>query len=215
MLPNILRYNETNLPRLYDMLAARDEDLKNIITTWGYPPLWLRPNTFATLVLIILEQQVSLASAYAAYQKLESAVSSITPENLLVLTDSELRACYFSRQKIAYVRGLATALLNKQVNLETLYGQPDATVRNLLTKLKGIGDWTVDIYLIHALQRTDVFPVGDLALVKGMIAVKHLPPNSTRADLLALAAAWQPYRTIATLLLWHYYIQKRGIKVIA
>jgi DNA-3-methyladenine glycosylase II len=168
----MLRYNETNLPNLYDALAARDGDLKNIISAYGYPPLWLRPNTFATLVLIILEQQVSLASAYAAYQKLEAAVVSITPENLLALTDAELRACYFSRQKTAYVRGLATALLNKEIDLETLGEQPDEVVRNTLTKLKGIGDWTVDIYLIHALQRTDVFPVGDLALVKGMIAGK-------------------------------------------
>jgi DNA-3-methyladenine glycosylase II len=215
MLPKMLRCNETNLNHLCDMLAAKDADLKNIIATYGYPPIWLRPNSFATLVLIILEQQVSLASAYAAYQKLQAAVGDITPENLLAMTDAELRACYFSRQKILYVQGLATALVNKEIDLEWLYKQPDEVVRNILTQLKGIGDWTIDIYLIHALQRTDIFPVGDLALVKGMIAVKHLPPNSTKADLLALAAAWQPYRTIATLLLWHYYIQKRGIKVVA
>jgi DNA-3-methyladenine glycosylase II len=84
-----------------------------------------------------------------------------------------------------------------------------------LKQLKGIGDWTVDIYLIHALQRTDVFPVGDLALVKAMLVVKQLPHNSTKADLLTIAEAWRPYRTIATLLLWHFYLKSRGIKIIA
>jgi DNA-3-methyladenine glycosylase II len=215
MFTKMLRFNETNLNHLCNMLAAKDADLKNIIVTYGCPPIWLRANNFATLVLIILEQQVSLASAYAAYKKLEAAVGSITPENLLALTNAELRACYLSRQKIIYVHGLATALLNKHIDLEWLYEQPDEVVRNTLKQLKGIGDWTVDIYLIHALQRTDVFPVGDLALVKSIIAVKNLPPDSTKADLLALATAWQPYRSIATLLLWHYYIQKRGIKVVA
>jgi DNA-3-methyladenine glycosylase II len=215
MLLKMLLYNETNLNHLCDKLAAKDADLKNILSSYGYPPLWLRPNSFATLVLIILEQQVSLASAYAAFKKLQAAVGDITPENLLALTDDELRACYFSRQKIIYVQGLATAFVNKEIDLEWLYEQPDDVVQNTLKRLKGIGNWTIDIYLIHALQRTDVFPVGDLALVKSIIAVKNLPPDSTKADLLALAAAWQPYRSIATLLLWHYYIQKRGIKVVA
>jgi DNA-3-methyladenine glycosylase II len=214
-LPQMLRYHKKNLPGLYNTLAERDADLKNIINTCGHPPLWLRPNTFATLVLTILEQQVSLASAYAAYKKLEATIGTMTPENLLALTDAELRACYFSRQKIVYVRGLAAALLNKQLDLETLYEQPDAIVRNTLKQLKGIGDWTVDIYLIHALQRTDVFPVGDLALVKAMLVVKQLPHNSTKADLLTIAEAWRPYRTIATLLLWHFYLKSRGIKIIA
>lgn len=209
----IERYNSDNLHQMCDAVAATDEDLKNIITTFGYPPLWVRPNMFATLVLTILEQQVSLASAYAAFKKLQEKLNFITPETMLQLTDEDLRACYLSRQKIVYVRGLATALMINQINLEQLNNQPDEMVRQELKQLKGIGDWTVDIYLIHALRRCDVFPLGDLALVNAMKAVKQLPSPTTKEELLKMAEPWRPYRTFATLLLWHYYLQKRGIKI--
>jgi DNA-3-methyladenine glycosylase II len=208
------RYTEMDLTHLYEMLAARDGDLKNIINRYGYPPLWTRPNTFATLVLTILEQQVSLASAYAAYTMLQKTIGIVSPEAVLSLTDAALRACYFSRQKTEYVRGLARAILDKQVDLEQLAQQPDAIVRATLKQLKGIGDWTVDIYLIHALQRTDVFTVGDLALVKALHDVKALAPGTPREMLLHIGEGWRPYRTPATLLLWHHYLQKRGIKAV-
>jgi len=208
----MVRYDKDSLHPGCDAVAAIDGDLKKIITTLGYPPLWVRPNTFATLVLTILEQQVSLASAYAAYKKLNEKVQAITPQAVLELTDADLRDCYFSRQKTGYVRSLAAALLNKELNLEALHNEPDAVVRNTLKKLKGIGDWTVDIYLIHALQRTDVFPIGDLALVNALRMVKQLPANVSKEDLLQLAERWRPNRTFATLLLWHYYIQTRGLK---
>lgn len=210
----IERYDKDNLHRLCDAVAAKDEDLKNIINSFGYPPLWVRAPTFATLVLIILEQQVSLASAYAAFKKLEEKVETITPETILKLTDEELRACYFSRQKTGYVRGLATAVLNNAINLEQFNELPDNVVRTELKMLKGIGNWTVDIYLIHALRRLDVFPTGDLALVNAMKAVKRLPPSTTKEELMNVAEWWRPYRTFATLLLWHYYLQTRGIKII-
>lgn len=209
----IVRYDKDNLHAGCNAVAAWDGDLKKIITAYGYPPLWVRPNTFATLVLTILEQQVSLASAYAAYKKLNEKVPFITPEAILSLTDEELRACYFSRQKAGYVRSLAAALTNGDLQLEELHHEPDDTVRTKLKKLKGIGDWTVDIYLIHALQRTDVFPIGDLALVNAMKLVKQLSAVTSKADLLQLAEHWRPNRTFATLLLWHYYIQTKGIKL--
>jgi DNA-3-methyladenine glycosylase II len=210
----ITYYNADTLRQGCDAVAAKDGDLKNIITTLGYPPLWVRPNTFATLVLIILEQQVSLAAAYAAFKKLQERLPHISPEAVLQLTDAELRACYFTRQKTGYVRGLARALLNNVITLEDLQHQPDAVVREQLKGLKGIGDWTVDIYLIHALRRTDVFPLGDLALVNAMKNVKGLPATTSKETLLQLAEPWRPYRTFATLLLWHYYIQTKGIKLL-
>jgi DNA-3-methyladenine glycosylase II len=205
-------YNEHTIQNSCDAVAETDGDLKKIIRTLGYPPLWVRPNSFATLVLTILEQQVSLASAYAAFKKLEET-GSVTPEAVLQLSDAELRTCYFSRQKTSYVRGLAMALLNNTINLEDLNNQPDDVVRETLKKLKGIGDWTVDIYLIHALRRTDVFPVGDLALVNALKQVKGLPSSTTKEQLVHLAEAWRPHRTFATLLIWHHYIQTRGIKI--
>lgn len=203
-----------NLKHFCEHLARIDTDLNNIITQYGYPPLWVRSNTFDTLVLTILEQQVSLASAYAAYTKLKSKVGEVVPELIVTLTDEELRACYFSRQKIIYVRGLANAVLSGEIDFQQLAVQGDDVAREKLKKLKGIGDWTVDIYLLHALQRPDVFPLGDLALVNALKEVKALPTTTTKDEMLKLAEPWQPYRSFATMLLWHYYIQKRGIKIL-
>lgn len=206
-------FNESNFYNICDQLAAKDSCLAAVIREYGYPPLWTRPNSFSTLVLTILEQQVSLASAFAAYKKLLEKLTTITPEKVLALSDEELRSCYFSRQKIGYVRGLAQAIVNNKVNLEWLYEQPDDVVRTTLKQLKGIGDWTVDIYLMHALQRLDLFPLGDLALINAMKMLMHLE-KPTKEELLAIAEPWKPYRTLATMILWHYYIKKKNIKLL-
>jgi DNA-3-methyladenine glycosylase II len=205
-------FSAENLPTLYDELASKDKDLKAILNQYGYPPLWIRPNTFETLVLTILEQQVSLASAYSAYKKLKDRIR-ITPKNLLSLTDEELRGCYLSRQKIVYTRELANAILTKKISLKKFETLPDDVVRTKLKALKGIGDWTVDIYLLHALRRLDLFPIGDLALVNSIKMVKQIP-LATKQDLLDLSRKWQPYRSIATMLLWHYYIKKKNIRIL-
>lgn len=205
-------FNEENLHQLYDAVAEKDKDLNSIIKEYGYPPLWIRPNNFETLVLTILEQQVSLASAYSTYKKLKERIK-ITPKNLLQLTDEELRSCYLSRQKIIYTRELAKAILGRRINLKKFEKQPDDVVRTELKALKGIGDWTVDIYLLHALKRTDVFPIGDLALVNAIKMVKQWP-LATKEELLELSNQWKPYRFIATMLFWHYYIKKKNIKIL-
>lgn len=189
-----------------DKAAAMDADLAAIIKAHGYPPMWNRPNTFETLVHIILEQQVSLASALAALNKLREKIGDVTPANLLKLSDGELKACYFSRQKTAYARHLANALVSGALQLDELPMLPSEEVRNRLTALKGIGNWTVDIYLIFVLQRPDVFPLGDLAAVSALKRVKQLPKDTPREALDALVNNWQPYRTMATMLLWHYYL---------
>ncbi len=205
-------FNEENLHQLYDAVAEKDKDLKTIIKEHGYPPVWIRPNSFETLVLTILEQQVSLASAYSAYKKLKERIE-ITPKNLLQITDEELRSCYLSRQKIVYTKELANAVLSRRINLKKFEEQPDDIVRTELKALKGIGDWTVDIYLLHALRRLDVFPIGDLALVNSIKMVKQLP-LITKEELSELSNHWKPYRSIATMLFWHYYIIKKNIKIL-
>ena len=187
--------------------------IKLIIGTYSYPPVFARSPTFETLLHIILEQQVSLASAKAALKKLKEKIGTISPEKLLLLSDIELRACYFSRQKIIYSRELATAIISKQLNLDELILLPDETVRTELKKIKGIGDWTTDVYMMMAMQRTDLFPVGDIALVNSMKAIKYLPKQTGAAALLLMAEKWRPYRTVAAFLLWHAYIKKRGIKL--
>src|SRR4051812_22758150 len=104
-------FSSENLKIICDKLASNDNDLKQVIKTYGYPPMWTRSNTFETLVHIILEQQVSLASALAALNKLRGKIKEITPEGVLSLTDEELKSCYFSRQKMLYVRHLAEAIV--------------------------------------------------------------------------------------------------------
>ena len=190
-----------------------DKDLAAIIDTHGYPPMWIRPATFQTLILTILEQQVSQASAYAAFKKLKEKTGLVTPPKILILSDSELKACYFSRQKILYARELAKAVLSKQLVLKNLTHKHDDEIRLELKKIKGIGDWTADVYLMHALQRADLFPMGDIALVNSLKEVKQLPNHLSKEEMLKIAEPWRPYRTIAAMILWHAYIQKRGIKI--
>lgn len=201
-------FTPDNYHHLCDQLADLDVDLASIITQYGYPPYWSRPNTFESLVHVILEQQVSLASALSALNKLKEKIQQVTPSRLLLLTDEELKACYFSRQKTTYVRYLAEALLSKKLNLDELAKLSDTEVRTRLTALKGIGNWTVDIYLLMILHRTDVFPIGDLAIINAVKKLKNLPPTTTQEEILALAHAWQPYRSIAAMLLWYYYLSK-------
>jgi DNA-3-methyladenine glycosylase II len=202
-------YTAGNYQQLCDILAAGDEDLAQVIATYGYPPMWSRPNTFETLVHIVLEQQVSLASALAALNKLKSRIKVITPELFLELDDQELKACYFSRQKTGYLRGIALAILEGELQLEALTQLSNEEIRTQLGRLKGVGNWTIDIYLMFVLNRTDLFPLGDLAAVNALRSIKGVGKDIPREDLPALICHWQPYRTIATMILWHYYLSVR------
>ena len=206
-------FNDDNFKLLCDRLAKKDKNLRSIIKKHGYPPMWTRPATFQSLILFILEQQVSLASAYAAFKKLKERIGFVTPSKILALTDTELRACYFSRQKIMYARELATTIKNKKLVLKNLTYKQEDEIRHELKKIKGIGDWTVDVYLMHALQRTDLFPLGDIALVNSLKEIKKLPVHITKEEMLKIAEPWRPHRTIAAMILWHAYIKKRGIKL--
>jgi DNA-3-methyladenine glycosylase II len=207
------QFDSSNFKKICNKLARIDKDLNLIIKEHGHPPMWTRPASFQTLILTILEQQVSLASAYAAFKKLKQKTGYVTPAKILSLSDAELRACYFSRQKIIYARELATAIQSKQLNLKKISSAHEDEIRVELKKIKGIGDWTVDVYLMHALQRTDLFPLGDIALVNSLKEVKKLNGHTTKEDLLAIAEPWRPYRTIAAMILWHSYIKKRNIKL--
>ena len=210
---SFLQFNPDNFNSFCDILAKRDKDLKQIIQTHGYPTPWIRPNSFQTLVLTILEQQVSLAAAYSAFNRLKNKVGTVTPGKILSLTDEELRACYFTRQKIVYAKGLAEAVQSRVIQLKKMETLPDEEVRARLIQLKGIGNWTVDVYLMHALRRTDLFPLGDLALVNSLKQVKKLKPETRKEKMLAIAEPWRPYRTIASMILWHDYLKRKGTKI--
>jgi len=209
----IQRFDADNFRAICDQLAKRDADLKRILKTRGYPSMWTRPNSFQTLILTILEQQVSLAAAYAAFKRLKERIGTVTPDKLAALSDEDLRACYFTRQKIVYARGLTEAIQSKQIKLRALHHQPDESVREQLINLKGIGNWTIDVYLMHALRRTDLFPLGDIALVNSLKHIKQLPDDVSKEDMLEIAAQWRPNRTIAAMILWHDYMQRRKVTV--
>ncbi len=205
-------FKEDNFQQLCRRLARKDAHLKAILKQHGFPPMWTRPASFATLIHIILEQQVSLASARSAFNKLKEKTGTITPKNVLKLSDEEMRACYFSRQKTIYARCLATAILAKQLDLKKLSNATNENIRNALTQIKGIGDWTVDVYLLFALQRSDVFPTGDLAMMNALKEIKRLPKHTSKEQIIEMAEIWRPYRSLATMLLWHHYIKTRNIK---
>jgi len=202
--------NDRNFAEGIAWLCQVDPDLKRIHTEFGPPPLWRRDTGFPTLVHLILEQQVSTASAEAALAKLKLAISSLTPENFLGLNEIELRQIGFSRQKTAYCQGLARLILDHELELDGLSELDDSSVRSRLLQIKGIGNWTADNYLLMALLRPDVFPAGDLALIVAVQELKGLVARPTVPEVEQIAKAWQPWRGVATRFLWHFYISKRN-----
>lgn len=191
-------------------LADRDEHLAAVVKAYGHPPLWVREPGFPTLVYIILEQQVSLASARAAFGRLKAAANPLTPARFLELTDIELLRIGFSRQKTLYSRLLAESLARRYFNLRDLHGLHDDSARNMLIAFKGIGRWTADIYLMSALRRPDIWPTGDLALATAVQEVKRLRQRPSPERLEALSVPWKPWRAVAARLFWHAYLSKRG-----
>lgn len=204
-------FDETSFYKLCDHLAKKDAHIKAILKEHGYPPIWSRKPSFETLIHIILEQQVSLASAKAALVKLQEKIGTVTPKKLLQLSDEALKSCYFSRQKIVYARALATAIESGELSLTKLQHLSDEEIRETLTKIKGIGNWTVDVFLMMVLHRTDLFPTGDIALMNSVRHVKTIA-QATREEILSLAEAWRPNRTVAAFVFWHAYIKRKNIK---
>ena len=197
-----------------DRLAATDGNLAAALDRFGKPDFWHRQPGFATLVLFILEQQVSLASGAAAFNRLRARVGEVTPTAVLVPTDSELREDGFSRQKARYVRELALAVLDDRIDLVRLKSESDDEVRRQLLGLIGIGPWTADVYLLSCLRRPDIWPVFDRALQVATGEVLGLETVPDPSRLLKLGEHWRPHRSTAARLMWHAYLSKRGRKEI-
>ena len=200
--------SDDGLARGVRFLSRVDADLRRVVKRFGPPPMWGRESGFSTLLHIILEQQVSLASAKAAHNKLLELSSPLTPQRFLKLDDATLKAVGFSRQKTAYGRNLAQAIVDGLLDLDALSLMDDAAVKSELVKIKGIGRWTADIYLLMVLRRPDIWPVGDLALAVAAQHVKRLPNRPTQEELDAMSAAWKPWRAVAARILWHYYLSE-------
>jgi DNA-3-methyladenine glycosylase II len=187
-------------------LGRWDPDIEAVVATHGPPPMWARQPGFATLVHIILEQQVSLASAKAAFDRLLAAVGTLTPAAMLELDDETLRRIGFSRQKTRYCRNVADAITEGSLDLDGLAGLTDDQARTALVAITGIGRWTADIYLLMALRRPDVWPAGDLALAIAAQRVKRLASRPSTPELEALGEPWKPWRAVAARVLWHHYL---------
>lgn len=174
---------------------------------YGIPPNWQRPEGFISLARIILEQQVSLASAEAHFNKLNNYLPEFSPTEILKLSDTEMRACQISRQKAKYLRALSQAVLNKALNFDSLSSLSPSEVRTKLTSIKGIGDWTTDIYLMFCLQLKDIFPLGDIALIT---TIKELTNVRTKTGIIRFTNKLKPLRSLAAYFLWYYYLKKRN-----
>jgi DNA-3-methyladenine glycosylase II len=189
-------------------LAEGDPALAVIVERYGIPELWARPPGFATLVLLILEQQVSLASAKAAFDRLDARLGGVTPEGLLRLTDAELREDGLSRQKTRYARVLSASLVDGGLDLDGLVTLDDDRARDALVALPGIGPWTAEVYLLSALRRPDAWPVGDLALQEATRRALALDARPSPDELRRIGERWRPNRATAARLLWHLYLSE-------
>ncbi|MEO1575110.1 MAG: DNA-3-methyladenine glycosylase 2 family protein [Pseudomonadota bacterium] len=191
------------------VLAQQDEVLAELYQRNGVPPMWTRPRGFATLVQLILEQQVSLASAAAVYAKLENVLSRVAPAEYLALSDETLRSCGVSRQKIRYTRLLAEKLQRGEWRLSDLHRAPADDARTMLTSLTGIGPWTADVYLLMAMRHPDVWPPGDVALIRQFEKVMPVRSIDSRRSV-ARIRSWAPWRAVAARLIWHDYLIERN-----
>ena len=210
MTATVTALTTASLVSAVEELARGDADLAAIVARYGPPPLWDREPGFGTLLHIILEQQVSLASARSAFDRLRAVADPLTPTRFLELTDTELLTIGFSRQKARYGRALASAIETGALDLDELATLGDDAVRATLEALPGIGPWTSTIYLLMVLGRPDVWPVGDIALAELVGQVKRLGRRPDAIEMATLGESWRPWRSVAARLFWHDYLERRG-----
>ena len=192
-------------------LSQIDTVFKHIVEKYGTPAIPKRTQGFETLVLLILEQQVSIDSAKATFLKLKSEHENFHPELLLSFSDEEYRKIGVSRQKTSYIKALSHSIIHNEIDLESLAAKSAQQVREELIKIKGIGNWTIDVYLMFSLQAPDIIPLGDIAVVN---TIKELLNIHDKQEMENYVAKWSPYRSAATFLLWHYYLNKRNRTVV-
>ena len=190
-------------------LAAKDKDLARLHAAHGTPPLWARRPGFVTLIRIVLEQQVSLASADATYHRLAKNLEPLTPQAVLAAGVTRLRSLGITRQKATYCLNVAAAIHDGSLNLRELGRSDDQTVIRSLTSIKGVGPWTAEVYLLMALRRPDVWPAGDIALASAVQNLKGLHERPSPAKLADIAKDWRPYRAAAARMLWQDYLHRQ------
>jgi len=190
-------------------LSRRDPDLACLFRRHGMPPMWARRPGFATLIHIVLEQQVSIAAAGTLFRRLCSELGEMTPHAVAAHGVNRLRRFGLTRQKASYCHELALAVRDGRLDLGGVAHAADRDGRETLLSMRGLGPWSVDIYFLMALRRPDVWPSGDLALAVALQDVKRLPGRPGAAKQREISASWAPWRSVAARLLWHYYLSAR------
>lgn len=193
-------------------LCSANIDLARIVSRYGPPPLWARRPGYASLVRVILEQQVSLASAASVYDRLKSAAGPVTPQAVMRIGESGLRQLGFTRQKAGYVHGIAESIASGSLDLSAVARAEDAAARTMLLKVRGIGPWTADIYRLMMLRRPDVWPDGDLALAEAVRRLRRLRSRPSTEYQRQIASAWKPWRAVAARILWHFYLAEASMR---
>jgi DNA-3-methyladenine glycosylase II len=188
-------------------LSQKDEVLKAIIADFGLPIIQKREEGFASMCHIILEQQVSIASAKAAYEKLVNLVGKVDPFTIFNATDEAVRTCGISRQKTLYLKDLAQRVISKELDFSSLPMKTEQQIRNELIQIKGVGNWSIDVYLMFCMQSQDIIPLGDIAIKNTLMELYNC---QSEEEMLVISSNWKPFRTLASFIIWHYYLKKRG-----
>ena len=189
------------------VLIKKDDVLKRIISEFGLPIIQKREEGFASMCHIILEQQVSIASAKAAYEKLVNLVGEVDPFTIHNATDEDLRSCGISRQKTIYLKDVAQRVIRKELSFSSLPMKTEQQIRNELIQIKGVGNWSIDVYLMFCMQSQDIIPLGDIAIKNTLMELYNC---QSEEEMLAISSNWKPFRTLASFIIWHYYLKKRG-----
>lgn len=190
-----------------DYLSEKDKVLHHIIENFGNPIIQKRAEGFSALCHIILEQQVSIASAKACYDKILLLLGDISPETILNATDTDLRSCGVSRQKTLYLKDLALKVSAKELDFASFATKSEAEIKAELIAIKGVGNWSIEVYLMFCLQSPDIVPLGDIAIKN---TLKELYNCQTIEEMEQVSNNWKPQRTLASFVIWHYYLKKRN-----
>ena len=191
-----------SFPLYATALAKRHRELDTIIRRWGLPQFWSRRPGVESLMLIILEQQISITAARSIYRRLEANLGGLSARRVHAAGPERLRALGLTRQKSRYCFELASAVVHRRLSVDGLKRLDDAQATAVLCAQRGIGPWSAAIYLMSALKRIDVWPPGDLALRRG---IADLLPGTGSEELADSGDRWHPQRAVAARLVWHHY----------
>ena len=166
---------------------------------------FVRPQGFAGILHLVIEQQVSVQSANAIKKKVQALMSNVNSQSFMKLSVSKLRKAGLSRPKISYLKGIATEEINGNLNYSNVAKMEDEEARIYLCQFKGIGKWTADCYLMASLDRPDVWPENDIGLQEGVKRLKDLKERPSIEDMTSIARDWRPFRSVAANLIWADY----------